>query len=108
MRKYAVLFAFLGASASVIWSSRSLAAPKKGPAVGKAAPACGAKILPLVAGNVWTYNAVAAPTTLPEAMQRLAPTQPKVVVVTVTGIEKKGADTIVKMEEKHTFDMTKD
>ena len=40
----------------------------RSPAAGKAAPACGAKVLPLVAGNTWTYNPVAAPTPPPEAI----------------------------------------
>lgn len=106
MRKFALVFGALG-SALVI--SNVCAAPKKGqPAGGKAAPACGAKILPLVAGNSWTYNAVAAPTTLPEAMQRLAPTQPKTIVVAVKGVEKKGTDTVVTLEEKHSYDLSKD
>lgn len=90
-------------------STTAGAAPKKGaPGAGKSAPACGAKILPLVAGNQWTYNPVAAPTSLPEAMARLAPNQPKIVVVTVKSVEKKGTDTVASIEEKHTFDLGKD
>lgn len=104
MRTYALSAALLlsGATAG--------AAPKKDavPAAGKAAPACGAKILPLVAGNVWTYNPVAAPAALPEAMARLAPNQPKIIVVTVKSVEKKGTETVATIEEKHTFDMSKD
>jgi hypothetical protein len=61
-----------------------------------------------VAGNTWTYNAMAAPTTLPEALQRLAPFQPKSVIVTVKSIEKKGTDVVATLEEKHAFDLSKD
>jgi hypothetical protein len=108
MRKYALLFGVLGAA--VVWNQDVCAAPKKGavPAAGKAAPACGAKILPLVVGNTWTYNPVAAPTSLPEAMQRLAPSQPKQIVVTVKSIEKTGTDFVATLEEKHSYDLSKD
>lgn len=102
MRKYALPLVLLGAvSAS--------AAPKaKVPAAGKAPPACGAKILPLVAGNTWTYNAVAAPAPLPPALARLAPLEPKAITVSVKSVEKKGTDTVATIEEKHEFDMSKD
>jgi hypothetical protein len=108
MRKYALLFGVLGAA--VVWNHDVRAAPKKGavPAAGKAAPACGAKVLPLVVGNTWTYNPVAAPTSLSEAMQRLAPSQPKQIVVTVKSIDKKGTDTVATIEEKHSYDLSKD
>ena len=108
MRTYALPFALLGAA--LISTANVDAAPKKGavPAAGKAPPACGVKIMPLVAGNTWTYNPVAAPTALPEAMQRLAPNQPKSIVVTVKSIEKKGTETVATIEEKHSFDMSKD
>jgi hypothetical protein len=108
MRKYALPLGLLGAA--LLWSDAS-AAPKKKKevaAVGKAAPACGVRILPLVVGNTWTYNPVAAPTTLSEAMQRLAPSQPKSITVTVKSIERNGADTVATIEEKHAYDMTKD
>ena len=44
---------------------------------GKTPPACGAKVLPLVEGNTWTYDAGrrAAPPT--DAIKRIAPAQPK-------------------------------
>jgi hypothetical protein len=104
MRTYALPLALL------FVSTTAGAAPKKGavPGAGKAAPACGAKILPLVVGNVWTYNPVAAPTALSDAMARLAPNQPKIIVVTVKSVEKKGTDTVATLEEKHSFDMSKD
>lgn len=108
MRNSALLFALLGAS--LLGISDGAAAPKKAavPGAGKAAPACGAKILPLAVGSVWTYNPVAAPQALPEALARLAPNQPKQIIVTVTSIEKAGADTVVKIEEKHGYDLSKD
>jgi hypothetical protein len=107
MRTYALSLA--GFLLSGLVSTTAGAAPKKAaPGAGKAAPACGAKILPLAVGNTWTYNPVAAPTALPEAMARLAPNQPKIIVVTVKSVEKKGAETVITLEEKHTFDMSKD
>ena len=108
MRKYALPLGLL--ATAFVWSDASAAPKKKGavPAAGKSAPACGAKILPLVEGNTWVYNPVAAPTSLPEAMQRLAPNQPKSVTVTVKSIEKKGAETVATIEEKHAYDLTKD
>ena len=104
MRKYALLFALIGAG--LWWNADVCAAPKG--VGGKSPPACGAKVLPLVAGNSWTYGPVAAPTSISEAMQRLVPAQPKQIVVTVTAVEKQGADVLVKLEEKHTFDISKD
>ena len=76
---------------------------KKNPAAGKSAPACGAKIFPLVAGSTWTYNPVAAPAAAIDAIARISPQQPKQITVTVTGVEKKGAETVVSIEEKHGF-----
>jgi hypothetical protein len=94
--------------ALLLLSPAASAAPKT-KAAGKASPpACGAKILPLVVGNTWTYGPVAAPAALPEALARLAPAQPKSIVVEVKSIEKKGTDSVVSLEEKITFDMTKD
>jgi len=108
MRNYA-LFAILAAGAGLAVTAHVCsAAPKKGAAGAKAAPACGARIFPLVVGNTWTYGAVAAPAPLPEAMQRLAPAQPKTIVIAVKEIKQKGGDTVVTLEEKITFDMTKD
>ena len=108
MRKYALPLGLL--AAAFVWTDASAAPKKKGavPAAGKAPAACGVKILPLVTGNTWVYNPVAAPTQLPEAMQRLAPNQPKSVTVTVKSIEKKGADTVATIEETHAYDLTKD
>lgn len=86
--------------------SVALAAPK-----GAGAPkagACGVKILPLVVGNTWTYNSVAAPMPATPDIARLSPPLPKVFVITVKSIEAKGPDTVVTLEEKVTYDMTKD
>lgn len=83
------------------------AGAKKGP-IGKAAPACGAKILPLVEGNVWTYEAVASPTPPRDDLARLSPLQPKKIVITVKSVAPKGTDTLVTLEEKVTVDLSKD
>ena len=79
------------------------AVPKK--AAGKPTPpACGAKLLPLVVGNTWTYSAVASPTPPDPVIERLAPTPPKQFVITVTKIEPKGTDTLVTLEEKLSYE----
>ena len=79
-----------------------------GPAA-KAPSACGVKILPLAEGNQWTYSSVAAPLPAEDAIKRIAPQPAKTVVITVKSIEaKKGADTVVTLEEKITIDLTKD
>src|SRR5262245_43870892 len=77
-------------------------APKTGP-VAKTLGPCGAKVLPLVEGNSWTYSMVPAPAPPDDHIKRLVPPQPKTVVITVKSIEaKKGADTVVTLEEKMT------
>jgi hypothetical protein len=95
----------------------AVAAPKKaaktaaggGPPVGKAAPACGVKVLPLVEGNSWTYTNVAAAQPAEDAIKRISPDPAKEVTITVKSVEaKKGADTVVTLEEKVTRDLTKD
>lgn len=79
----------------------------KGP-VGKAAPACNAKILPLVEGNRWTYGFVAAPVPPRDDMVKLSPSQPAEVVITVKSVEVRGADTVITLEEKTKADLSKD
>jgi hypothetical protein len=72
-------------------------------------PACGVKILPLVEGNTWTYENTAAPAPPEDAIKRIAPEPMKTVVITVKSVDaKKGADTVVTLEEKITRDLTKD
>ena len=71
-------------------------------------PACGVKVIPLVVGNQWTYNSIAAPLPPLDAIKRLSPAQPKTIVVTVKSVETKGADTVVTLEEKLTIDRTRD
>lgn len=98
MRIAVALLPLLMASAS------ATAAPKKGPAVGKAAgPACGVRVLPLVVGNSWTY--VPVPSTFPPDKERarITPPQPKKIVVEVKSVEAKGADTVATLEETITF-----
>jgi hypothetical protein len=76
--------------------------------VGKAAGACGAKILPLVEGNRWTYGFVASDMPARDDLAKLSPTQPMQVVLTVKKIETNGPDTVVTLEEKTTADLSKD
>ena len=93
---------------SVTEAQKKKAEPLPAGPVGKAAAACGAKILPLVEGNKWTYGFVAAPTQPPPDLQKLMPSQPSQVVITVKSIEPKGLDTVVTLEEKTTADLSKD
>ncbi|HEY5949108.1 MAG TPA: hypothetical protein VIV40_26630 [Kofleriaceae bacterium] len=85
------------------------AKPKQDAKAGAAkAPACGAKVLPLVVGNQWTYNSIAAPLPPPDAIKRLSPAQPKAISITVKSVEPKGGETVVTLEEKMTIDRTRD
>jgi len=79
----------------------------KGP-VGKAVPACGARILPLVEGNQWTYVFIQAPTPPRDDLAKLIPSQPQQVVITVKKVETTGPDTVATLEEKTTTDLSKD
>jgi len=81
--------------------------PPAGP-VGKAAGACGARILPLVEGNKWTYGFVAAPISPPPELQKLMPSEPNQIIITVKSVEPKGLDTLVTLEEKTVADLSKD
>jgi len=76
--------------------------------VGKAVGACGARILPLVEGNKWTYGFVAAPIQPPAELQKLMPSEPNQITITVKSIEPKGTDTLVTLEEKTVADLSKD
>lgn len=80
---------------------------KNGP-VGKAVPPCGARMLPLVEGNQWTYGFIAAPIPPRSDLAKLSPSQPSKIVITVKSIETKGLDTVVTLEEKTTADLSKD
>jgi hypothetical protein len=86
------------------------AAPVKPPPppISKAPPACGVKVLPLVVGNEWTYTPITAPAAAPEAIARVAPNEPKSIVITVTAIDKAATDTVVSLDEKITIDLNKD
>lgn len=83
------------------------APPPKGP-VGKAAAPCGATILPLVQGNSWTYSFTQSPNPPREDLQKLLPTQPATVTITVKTVETKGPDTVITLEEKTSADLSKD
>src|SRR5687767_1380352 len=85
------------------------ARPKKDKAAaGGKAPACGAKLLPLVTGYQWTYNSIAAPLPPPDAIKRQSPAQPKAIISTVKSVEAKAGETVVTLEEKVTIDRTTD
>jgi hypothetical protein len=94
---FAVPFALAGSSIE-----RADAAPKAG---AKSVPACGAKILPLVEGNTWTYQAVPARDAILPELAKLAPRPAQKVVITVKDVAAKGADTVVSLEEKITYEI---
>jgi hypothetical protein len=99
----------LTALALIVFPSAATAQKAKGiPGAGKTPGVCGMKILPLVVGNVWKFGQVASTMTLPENMARLAPPPAHDITITVKTIETKDKDTIVSLEEKITFDMSKD
>ncbi|HEX7843484.1 MAG TPA: hypothetical protein VF469_38690 [Kofleriaceae bacterium] len=79
----------------------------KGP-VGKAIAPCGAKILPLVEGNKWTYSFVESGIAPPSDLMKLMPAEPNQIVITVKSVETKGPDTVITLEEKTTTDLSKD
>jgi hypothetical protein len=74
----------------------------------KGKPACGVTLLPLVVGNQWTYSFVPAPQPAPPEIARISPPTPKGFVISVKNIETKGTETVVSLEEKLTYDFTKD
>jgi hypothetical protein len=79
----------------------------KGP-TGKTAGVCGAKILPLVEGNQWTYEFVDSGLPPRDDLVKLLPSQPGTIVITVKQIETRGDETVVHLEEKSTADISKD
>jgi len=79
----------------------------KGP-VGKAIAPCGAKILPLLEGNKWTYGYVESGLPPPPELLKLIPSQPATIAITVKSVEVKGDETVVSLEEKTTADLSKD
>jgi hypothetical protein len=85
------------------------AKPKAAAAVGgKSAPACGVTVLPLVTGNQWTYTVIPAPVPATADIARISPPLPKGFVITVKSVAPSGADTVVTLEEKITYDYTRD
>jgi hypothetical protein len=78
------------------------------PKVGAKTPgACNTKLFPVAVGNEWTYTPVRAPFDVPEQISKLAPPEPKKVVVSVKAVDKKGADTEVTLSETSTVDLSK-
>jgi len=82
-------------------------APPEAPA-GSPAPPDPTAFFPLAVGNVWTYSTVAAPLPALPDVVRIAPLPPKTFTITVTAIEQKAGDTVISLEEKVTYDLTKD
>lgn len=79
----------------------------KGP-TGKTAGACGSKVLPLVEGNQWTYGFVDSGLPPRDDLNKLMPSEPGTIIITVKQIEAKGDETVVHLEEKTTADISKD
>jgi hypothetical protein len=102
---YAMRFTRVLALITIVasWSVVAVAQPKP-----KGKPACGVTLLPLVVGNQWTYSFVPAKDPATPDIARIAPATPKGFVITVKNIETKGTDTVVSLEEKLTYDFTKD
>lgn len=74
-------------------------------AAGKAASACGVTVVPLVEGNTWTYSFVAPKDAATPEITRISPPAAKGFVITVKSVETKGADTVVTLEEKVTYQL---
>jgi hypothetical protein len=90
----------------VLASSAAEAAPKKGPAAGKpVGAACGVRVLPLAQGHSWTYAPVPSTMAPDKERERITPMQAKQIVVAVTNVETKGADTVVTLSETLTFEV---
>jgi hypothetical protein len=81
------------------------AAKPKVAAAGKAARACGVNVVPLTEGNSWSYSFVAAPQAATPEIARISPPAAKSFVITVKSVETKGAETVVTLEEKVTYEL---
>lgn len=73
----------------------------------KSKPACGISYLPLVTGNMWTYEPVDPPVPLSEAdnerltkAKQMNPPPPKQVVITVLSVEDEKGGSVITLEEK--------
>jgi hypothetical protein len=78
------------------------------PKVGAKTPgACNTKLFPVAVGNEWTYTPVRAPFDVPDQIAKLAPPEPKKIVVSVKSVDKKGTDTEVTLSETTSIDLTK-
>jgi hypothetical protein len=109
MRTSAVLAALLGIGLSTGTAVDAKPAAPAGKAAGAkkklSPPACGARILPLVQGNTWTYVYVQAQNQILPELVKLAPPQASKIVIKVTKIETKGADTVATLEEKVSYEL---
>jgi hypothetical protein len=88
----------------LLWAALMLAVPASS-AFAQAKPkvtrACGVSALPLSIGNTWTYEPAAPPAEmqLAPSAARLAPSQPKKIVIQVTSVETQGDITTVTLSE---------
>jgi hypothetical protein len=112
MRHALLLAAALVSSLASAGPRKAINDPKAG---GTGAPTaktpgvCGAKVLPLVEGNQWTYGQVVAMAPPSDQVKRISPLEAKTVVITVKSVDTpKGGDTTVTLEEKVTIDLTRD
>ncbi|MCX5741325.1 MAG: hypothetical protein NT062_02370 [Proteobacteria bacterium] len=104
MRKLSLILGLLAPFAP--FAASSVVAKPQPPKAGAPAPACGVKVLPFVAGTTWTFQNVASPTLPDEKLQKVSPQPAKQVVIAVTAIDTKGADTVVSLEETVTVEVT--
>jgi hypothetical protein len=82
--------------------STAMARPRAG---SKATP-CGMTLLPLSEGNSWTYSFTPAPQAADPKIAVIAPPYAKSFEITVKSVETKGAETVVSLEEKVTYERT--
>lgn len=92
----------VAASLTLGVGSTALARPRAGG--GKTT--CGIAVLPLTEGNTWTYSFTPAPAPADPKIAMIAPPAAKSFVITVKSIETKGAETVVSLEEKVTYERT--
>jgi hypothetical protein len=90
-------------AALALGPTAALAKPSAG--AGAKGGACGAAVLPLKEGNSWTYTFVPAPAPAPRDIAPIAPPSAKTIVITVKSVETKGADTVVNLEEKVSYEL---
>ncbi len=102
---FAVPFALVAPLSGELGATPKTPAPKPPVGAKLSPPACGAKILPLVTGNTWTYEATASKDAILPDLVKLAPRQARSIVITVKSVTTKGTETVVTLEEKVTTEI---